>query len=225
MGSCPHSMKILFHFQPTSLPVITHPIKAFTAFHAFAALASPASPYFLPLALCRPLKILNQTFYVLSIPAGTVPAPQPASRQQGQKTATVVGKLEAATRAVDAAGTERGVPGPTSWKQDRNTPQNKPQPLSLPLQALSSAAPEKKLVHLLREISWCYLALLRSPPPGLPRQTGEARQDEREFIGCFPRPLLQQAAEGPLSNSPWFPMPPRLPVPGRLLGAAEEGAR
>ena len=141
---------------------------------------------------------------MLSVPTGTVPAPQPASRQQGQKTAPVAGKLAAATHTIDAASAKRGVPGSTSWKQDRNAPRNKLQPLSLPLQALS----RKKLIRLLREISWIYLVPLRSPSPWLPPQTGEARQHGREFIGCFPRLLLPWAAEGTLCNPPWFPMPP-----------------
>lgn len=79
--------------------------------------------------------------------------------------------------------------------------------------------PRKKLVRLLREISWVYLPRLRPPPPWLPLQTGEAQQEEHEFIGCFPQPLLPQAAEGALCN------PLRLPVPRKLLGVVEEGAR
>lgn len=97
------------------------------SFHTFTAPTYPASPYFLPIAVYCPLKVLNQTLPMCSAPRQQKPAP-------------VAGKVAAATHTIDAANAKIGMPGSTSWKRDRNAPRNKLQPLSLPLQALSSTA-------------------------------------------------------------------------------------
>lgn len=60
------------------------------------------------------------------------------SAPRQQKPVPVAGKVAAATHTIDAASAKIGMPGSTSWKRDRNAPRNKLQPLSLPLQALSS---------------------------------------------------------------------------------------
>lgn len=150
-----------------------------------------------------------------------VPAPQPASRQQGQKTALVAEQLAAATHALDAASTEIMVPGPTSWKEDGNAPRNKLQPLSLPLQALSSTAPKEEARPLAKrnQLGFPGPASLASAASAV--WSGSARRVR--IYGCLPRTWVWRAAEGALCNPLRLPTLPRLPVPRKLLGWQRRG--
>lgn len=134
----------------------------------------------------------------LASPQGRSLLPQPTSRQQGQETAPFPGKLAAASHTIDTASTERGVLGSTRqrWKCTQ-----KQAAATHPLQALSSTPPKKQLICLLTEISWAYLAPLRSPPPRLPLQTGEARQGEA-FIVCSGRGVVQSTVASHTTPGP-----------------------
>lgn len=179
LGSCPQTpifgCKDVFSFLP-NVSLCGHPFKK--GWHIFTAPASPASPHFLPIALFCPLKILNQALSMLSAsPQGWCLLPSPHAGSEDRKP-PVAEELAAAPLMQPALteGCQGFQPGSTGWKQDEHAPRIQLQPLSRPLQALSSTTPKEGSRPLAKRNP-----LLPGPAPlaSVSAWTGGAGQDAR----------------------------------------------